>query len=107
MSFSKTIEIDGVEFEVEFSVTPYIAARTSGPVESCYPAEGGEVDIEAICIGEWEVSNVISDRVSEKIKQVCAEAGPEMLEDQRDSDMADAAEARQDDMRHARYPGEY
>lgn len=32
----------GHEFEIE--VSPEIPAKTYGPPESCYPAEGGEVD---------------------------------------------------------------
>lgn len=31
---------------VEFTQTPFIPARISGPPEDCYPAEGGEVDIQ-------------------------------------------------------------
>lgn len=30
------------EFEVE--ITPFVPAKTWGPPESCYPAEGGECD---------------------------------------------------------------
>ena len=30
--------------EIEFSASPYIPARTSGPPENCYPAEGGGLE---------------------------------------------------------------
>jgi hypothetical protein len=30
---------------IDYTITPLIPARLSGPPEDCYPAEGGEVDI--------------------------------------------------------------
>jgi hypothetical protein len=33
-------------YQIEGSVSRYIPARVSGPPENCYPAEGGEVEIE-------------------------------------------------------------
>ena len=94
MSHTKTFYIGDVEFEVEFSSTPYVPARISGPPENCYPAEGGEVEIESICIGEFEVSDIISDSVRAKLQEMCEEAAPECERDERDSALADAAEAR-------------
>lgn len=94
MSHTKTFYIGDVEFEVEFSSTPYIPAKISGPPENCHPAEGGEVEIESICIGEFEVSEIISDSVREKLQEMCEEAAPECEQDERDSALADAAEAR-------------
>ena len=32
------------EVEVEWTFSPFIPARISGPVEGCYPAEGGELE---------------------------------------------------------------
>lgn len=94
MSFTKTFYIGDVEFEVEFSSTPYVPAKISCPPENCHPAEGGEVDIESIMIGGFEVSDVISESVLDKLQEKCEEALPELEADARDSAMADAAEAR-------------
>jgi hypothetical protein len=33
-----------VTFKVRAHVTPIIPAKTDGPPESCYPAEGGEIE---------------------------------------------------------------
>jgi hypothetical protein len=41
-----TFERDnGQEVTVEYSITPYDPGVSSGPAESCYPPEGGEVEI--------------------------------------------------------------
>lgn len=94
MSFTKTFYIGDVEFEVEFSSTPYTPDKTSGPPENCYPAEGGEVDIESIMIGGFEVSDVISETVRDKLQMMAEEAAPELESDERDCAIAEAAEAR-------------
>lgn len=91
--FEKTFEVNGVEFDVEFSATPYVSAKISGPPENCYEAEGGEVEIESICIGDWEVSDIISAQVLDKLQQLCEEAAPELIQDEADCAKADAAEA--------------
>ena len=97
MSHTKTFYIGDVEFEVEFSSTPYVPAKISGPPEHCHPAEGGEVEIESICIGEFEVSDIISDSVRELLQTKCEEAAPECEQEERDSALADMAEARYHD----------
>ena len=97
MSYTKTFYIGDVEFEVEFSSTPYVPAKISGPPENCYPAEGGEVEIESICIGEFEVSDIISDSVRQLLQTKCEEAAPECEQEERDSALTDMAEARYHD----------
>lgn len=94
MSHTKTFYIGDVEFEVEFSSTPYVPAKISGPPEHCYPAEGGEVEIESIFIGEFEVSDVISEATRDKIQGLAEEAAPEIEAEARASDAEYAAEAR-------------
>ena len=94
MSHTKTFYIGDVEFEVEFSSTPYVPARISGPPENCYPDEGGEVEIESICIGEFEVSDIISDSVRQLLQTECEEAALECEQEERDSALDDRAEAR-------------
>jgi len=94
MSYTKTFYIGDVEFEVTFSSTPFVPAKTYGPPENCHPAEGGEVEIESISIGEFEVSEVISESVNFRLQQMCQEAAVECEADERDSALADQAEAR-------------
>jgi hypothetical protein len=36
------------EFEITFTVSPFVPAKLWGLPENCYPAEGGEVEIEKI-----------------------------------------------------------
>lgn len=94
MSHTKTFFIGDVEFEVEFDSSPYVPAKVSGPPEHCHPAEGGEVEIESITIGGFEVSDIISESVRDKLQSMCEEAAPELEAEERDSTLADAAEAR-------------
>lgn len=89
-STTRTFNVCGFEFEVEFEATPYSAARISGPPEHCYPAEGGEVDIISITLGDWEVTDILSEDILEKIKAaveayVCSDEP--MME--ADADLAD------------------
>ena len=67
-SATRTFDVCGFEFEVEFEATPYSAARISGPPEYCYPAEGGDVDIISIALGDWEVTDILSEDILEKIQ---------------------------------------
>ncbi len=94
MSYTKTFFIGDVEFEVEFSSTPYRPAKISGPPENCYPAEGGEVELESISIGGFEVTEVLSDAAYNKIKTMCEEAASECEKDARDQALEDEAEAK-------------
>ena len=43
-------DADGNETQVtvEYSATPYVPAQTYGPAENCYPAEGGEIEINRV-----------------------------------------------------------
>lgn len=41
----KTIKIE-VPVTVRYGRMPYYPAKTSGPPESCYPEEGGELEFE-------------------------------------------------------------
>lgn len=93
-NFKKTFYIGDVEFEVEFNASPYVPAKISGPPENCYPAEGGEVELESIMIGEFEVTDVISESVRDKLQIMAEEAAPELEAEARESAEAEAAEAR-------------
>lgn len=67
-STTRTFNVLGYDFEVEFEATPYEPARISGPPEYCYPAEGGDVDIISIILGDWEVTDILSEYILEKIQ---------------------------------------
>jgi hypothetical protein len=51
-------------FEVEFDYAPYQAAKTWGPPEDCYEAEGGEAEIEDI---NSEAGNSLLDQLHPKV----------------------------------------
>lgn len=44
MNYTLTRGEDDFELELDYSVSPYVAARTYGPPEDCSPAEGGEIE---------------------------------------------------------------
>lgn len=45
-TYYQTFERDcGMEVTVEYTITAYDPGVSSGPAESCYPPEGGEVEI--------------------------------------------------------------
>ena len=67
-STTRTFNVLGYDFEVEFEATPYEPASISGPPEYCYPAEGGDVDIISIILGDWEVTDILSEYILEKIQ---------------------------------------
>ena len=60
-STTRTFNVLGYDFEVEFEATPYEPASISGPPEYCYPAEGGDVDIISVCLGDWDVTEILSE----------------------------------------------
>ncbi len=91
--FTKTIDIDDVEFEVQFSYIPLKPAKTYGPPENCHPAEGGEVEIESITIGDYDLLGFLSEKVENRIQQICEEAAPEMHREQIESDLCDMADS--------------
>lgn len=93
-NFTKTFYVGDVEFEVEFNSSPYVPAKISGPPEHCYPAEGGDVEIESIFIGEFEVSDVISEATRDKLQDLAEEAAPELEAEALASAEEYAAEAR-------------
>ena len=67
-SATRIFEVCGFDFEVEFEATEYHSAQISGPPENCYPAEGGDVDIISVSLGEWDVTEILSESVMEMIQ---------------------------------------
>lgn len=47
-SIDLPLEDAHLTLRVEGTATPYEPGRTSGPPESCYPPEGGEVEIDTV-----------------------------------------------------------
>ena len=47
-----------LELRVEGSATPYDPGVSSGPVEACYPPEGGEVEIEEVWLTGTEAPDI-------------------------------------------------
>lgn len=76
-SFEKTICIDDAEFEVTFSATAPVSAYTSGLPEDCYPAEGGDIDIEEVKLADVNIMTLLSEecmtRITDKINDMLGE----------------------------------
>ena len=102
ISFTCTEEMCQNELEVEVSVTPYVPAQTYGPADRCYPAEGGDIEIEegVTCAGKvldedgnfirvcgrtyYDTSDIpkLDDLVVERIKDMKWDYdGPDTLEE--------------------------
>ena len=92
MSFTKTFYISDAEFEVEFEASRYKPAKTYGPPENCYPAEGGEVEIETVTVGGVEIKDFLSESTMCKLQQMAEEAAPELFDDLDQQNQEDAAE---------------
>lgn len=93
MSFTKTFYISDVEFEVEFEASRYKPAKTYGPPENCYPAEGGEVEIETVTVGGFEIKDFLSESTMKQLQSMAEEAAPELFQDQDDQAGEDEAES--------------
>jgi hypothetical protein len=87
MSTESTIDYtfekeDGTETELEltFTISDYDPGVSSGPVERCYPPEGGEVEVtgcEPECPEFWEKFERYTD-FRKDIEDRCAEKGMEI-----------------------------
>jgi hypothetical protein len=63
------------DYEITGNVSKVIPARTYGPPEDCYEAEGGEVEIELITLDGQEVDqDIFSPHELEKIDELLFEA---------------------------------
>ena len=51
---------DNLILDVEVYETAFVPARTYGPPEDCYPAEGGEVEIQGVTVNgeEFEIEGI-------------------------------------------------
>lgn len=48
----ETIEHKGMEITAHY--TAGVQGRFSGPPEDCYPSEPAEVEIEEVCVSDWD-----------------------------------------------------
>lgn len=59
------LSLAGAEIEhsacITFTATPYVPAKIYGPPEHCYPAEGGEVEVEEIVVTVNGKSHALPD----------------------------------------------
>ncbi len=85
MSYTITYEVERgedenykvIELEITGSVSPYVPAKTWGLPENCYPAEGGEVEIETILHEGKKWEGELTDSEREKVEELLTEAAQE------------------------------
>jgi len=65
------VTIGRVRFEVEFERAPGRPARLAPDPYASRPAEGGEVDIQAITLDGTDLLELLDDRVVEVVRQQC------------------------------------
>jgi hypothetical protein len=74
----KEVNMFDVDLTVHFDYTHFVPARISGPPEDCHPAEGGEVDVTSVYIGQWDVTELLSEKVVTLLEAHITENVPEM-----------------------------
>ena len=72
-----------IRVEVEYNATPYDPGVTRGPPESCYPPEGGEVEITEATYNEQKIQLTDADEklVMDEIQEKIAKEGNDYCED--------------------------
>jgi hypothetical protein len=98
MQLTHCFTLDGVPLTVTYDGTPYVPAtmyRANGDPGD--PAEGGEVELLAVKIGDTEIDDfaaILADRFLDEIEDRCAEFLTEDLQGMRDDAAISRAEAR-------------
>jgi len=70
-----------IQLQITGHVSPYVPAYTSGLPENCYPAEGGEAEIEVILhegkVWDGELTEAERESVEAKLFECMQEDGPD------------------------------
>ena len=61
------IEWDEGTIEVKYTQEPIVAARTWGDPLDCYPAEGGEVEVQSIMLEGFDIKDELTEEEWEYI----------------------------------------
>lgn len=93
-TFTRTYTLEDAELEVTFSATPSIPAYISGPPEDCYPAEGGEVELESVMLWDQELLPLLSDSARKRLIDKAYDELSELFAEELASAQAEAAESR-------------
>lgn len=66
-----------IPIEIEYDYIPGAAAKLTGPIEKCYPAEDPEIDDLEIFIDKEKLADQIAERLEEELMI----AGDEYIDD--------------------------
>ena len=80
-AFTLTVFYADVELTVHFFATKPVPARLYGHPEDCYPAEGGEIELDTIYLDKWEVSSLLAPAVIAHIQTTLEESLSELFEE--------------------------
>ena len=80
-AFTRTVFYADVELTVNFYVSKPVPARIYGPPEDCYPAEGGEIELDTIYLGEWAISSLLAPAVIAHIQTELEKSLSELFEE--------------------------
>ena len=69
MKFTAYLGEEEIEAVVVYSFTPEIKAIIQGPVESCYPAEAAEIEIESVSVKGFDYLPLLSAEIKEQIEE--------------------------------------
>lgn len=83
----RNVMICDVEFVVDFEFTKTVRATYD------HPADGGEIEIEAICLDGHEVSEMLADWVTDRIKEKLQDELGEIEQDALEDALMEQAEA--------------
>lgn len=86
----------GLEFAANVRFVPYVPARTMGRPEDCYPAEGGELEFDALEVDGKDALFLLASHWSDFINEAAYEAAEEYAKEMEDEASIAAYESRMD-----------